>query len=73
MVVVVLTKIHGSAMVSLMFWFLRIVWSHFGHDRAKNSARIVFPIQSVNCLFDCMYVVVGLRTVLEAGMGAWFA
>ena len=39
--------------------------SRFGHDRAKNDSGIVFPIQAVNCLFDCMFVVVGLRIVLE--------
>ena len=51
----------------------RLFWSCFGHDRAKNALGIVFPIQAVNCLFDCVYEVVGLRTMLEVGMGAWFA
>ena len=50
---------------------LQIVWSCFGHDRAKNDLGTVFPIQAVNRLCDCMYAVVGLQTVLGAGMGAW--
>ena len=39
--------------------------SRFGHDRAKNGSGIVFPIQAMNRLFDCVYAVVGLQTVLE--------
>ena len=47
--------------------------SHFGHDRAKNDSGVVFLNQAVNRLCDCMFTVVGLQTVLGAGMGAWFA
>ena len=47
--------------------------SRFGHDRAKNDSGVVFLNQAVNCLCDCVYAVVGLRTMLGAGMGAWFA
>ena len=39
--------------------------SCFGHDRAKNDSGIVFLAQAMNRLCDCVYVVVGLRTVLE--------
>ena len=53
-----------------MFWgCCRLFWSHFGHDRAKNGSGIVFPIQAVNHLFDYVYAVVGLRTMLEWGGG----
>ena len=34
----------------------RLLWSHFGHDRAKNDPRVVSPVQ-----------VVGLRIVLGVG------
>ena len=47
--------------------------SHFGHDRAKNGLRVVFPAQVVNRLCDCVYAVVGLRTALGENMGAWFS
>ena len=47
--------------------------SRFGHDRAKNESGVVFLNQAVNHLCDCVYVVVGLRTVLGVGMGDWFA
>ena len=47
--------------------------SHFGHDRAKNDLGVVFLNQAVNRLCDCVYAVVGLWTILGAGMGAWFA
>ena len=57
--------------------FCGLLWivlgSGFGHDRAKNDSGIVYLAQAVNRLCDCVYVVVGLRTVLGAGMGAWFA
>ena len=47
----------------------RLLWSRFGHDRAKNDSGIVFLAQAVNRLCDCVYALVGLRTVLGAGMG----
>ena len=47
--------------------------SRFGHDRAKNDLGVVFLAQAVNRLCDCMFAVVGLRTVWGAGMGAWVA
>ena len=47
--------------------------SRFGHDRAKNDSGVVFLNQVVNRLCDCMFVVVGLQTMLGVGMGAWFA
>ena len=50
----------------------RLFWSHFGHDRAKNNSGVVFLAQAVNRLCDCVYAVVGLRTMLGVGMGAWF-
>ena len=57
-----------------MFWdYYRLFWSHFGHDKAKDDLGVVFLNQAVNCLCDCVYAVVGLRTVSGAGMGAWFA
>ena len=45
--------------------------SRFGHDRDKNDSGVVFLNQVVNGLCDCVYAVVGLQTVLGAGMGAW--
>ena len=65
---------HVAGCVFFTFWdCCRLFWSCFGHDRAKNDSRVVFLAQAVNRLYDCVYAVVGLRTVLEAGMGAWFA
>ena len=52
-----------------ILYILGLLWIvlgiRFGHDRAENDSEIVFPTQAVNCLCDCMYAVVGLRTVLE--------
>ena len=39
----------------------------------RMTQELLFPIQAVNRLGDYVYAVVGLWTVLEAGMGAWFA
>ena len=47
--------------------------SRFGHNSAKNDSGIVSLTQAMNRLCDCTYAVVGLWTVLGAGMGAWFA
>ena len=47
--------------------------SFFGHDRAKNDSGIVSLSQAMNRLCDCVYAVVGLKTMLGVGMGAWFA
>ena len=56
------------------FWdYCNSLGSHFGHDRAKNDSRVVFLAQAMNRLCDCVYVVVGIRTMLGARMGAWFA
>ena len=51
----------------------RLFGSRFGHDRAKNDSGVVFLNQAVNRLCDYVYAVVGLRTVLGAGMGACFS
>ena len=62
------------AVSTFTFWgCCRLVWSRFGHDRAKNNAGIVFLVQAVNRLCDCVYAVVGLQTVLGAGLGDWFS
>ena len=44
---------------SITFWSsCRLLWSHFGHDRAKNDPEIDFLVQAVNCLVGCMYAMV---------------
>ena len=61
-------------MVADTFWdYCMLLGSRFGHDTAKNDPGIVFLPQAVNRLCDCMYAVVGLRTMLGEGMGALFA
>ena len=56
------------------FWdYYKFLGSHFGHDRAKNDSGVIFLAQAVNRLCDDTYAVVGLRTMLGVGMGAWFA
>ena len=47
--------------------------SHFGHDRAKNDSKNVFPVLSCKQLIDFRSEMVGLRSVLGEGMGASFA
>ena len=47
--------------------------SHFGHDRAKNDSGVFFLAEAVNRLCDCVYAVVGIQTLLGAGMGASFS
>ena len=65
---------HVVGCVCFTFWdCCRLFWSRFGHDRAKNDSGIVFLAQAVNRLCDCVYAVVGLRTVLGERTGAWFA
>ena len=60
-------------MFSDTFWdCYRLVWSRFGHDRAKNDSGVVFLNQAVNGLCDCVYAVVGLQTLLGERMGDWF-
>ena len=55
------------------FWdYYKLLGSHFGHDRAKKDSRVFFLAQAMNRLCDCVYAVVGLRTVLGVGMGDWF-
>ena len=83
MVSTVLLKICGFVVVSLTFCLLwssihfgtavSYFWSHFGHDRAKNGSGVFFLAQAVNRLCECVYAVVGLRSMLGVGMGAWFA
>ena len=56
------------------FWdCCKLLVSRFGNDRAKNDSIIVFLSQAMNRLCACVYAMVGLRTVLGAGMGAWSA
>ena len=83
MVAAVLLKIRGFVVVSLTFCCCGLLYilgavvdcfgSRFGHNRAKNESGFVFLAQAVNRLCDCVYAVVGLRTMLGVRMGAWFA
>ena len=43
----------------------RLLWSHFGHDRANNDSGIDFPCPSCESLVCCVYVVDGIQTMLE--------
>ena len=59
------------------FWdCYRLFWSRFVHDlltQELNDSGVVFLNQAMNFLCDLVYAVVGIWTVLGAGMGAWFA
>ena len=54
---------HLLVVVAVTFWgCCRLLGNHFGHDRAKNNSKVVFPCPSGNCwLTACMqWLVFGL-------------
>ena len=54
----------------LFVWFaMDSYWVVLAMIGPRTTQGLDFPVQAVNCLFCCMYAVVGLQTVLEWGWG----
>ena len=43
--------------------YCRLLWNHFGHDRAKNNSGVCFPLSRFNCWFvaSTQWLVFGLH------------